>query len=225
VSCRSLLRVFALPEASSLRRGWLTPPLSNLLRAIIANAIFLARFGVPNEGSWFKTQCEVAVFERSADFGLHTFPSIAVRHALPVAANLERLGDPRNRAALAIILDAAIHIAFAFKITFKGDWNEITVAVEINAEVTIIDCDTLVSINGFALIEELQSLPAECAVRFGERTEAKPQRQIGCADGIRIVLFRMDCSAPAAISAWPKRVTALNRPGSPLGRRRSDLSP
>jgi len=38
------------------------------------------------------------------------------------------------------------------KISLTDNWNEITVAVEINAGATIINCDALVSINGLALV-------------------------------------------------------------------------
>jgi hypothetical protein len=47
----------------------------------------------------------------------------------------------------AIVDEAAI-----FGVTMKGNWNEIAVAVEINAELAIVDCDTRMSIKGFALI-------------------------------------------------------------------------
>jgi hypothetical protein len=73
---------------------------------------------------------------------------------------------------LAVILEAAIEIdAAVLQIRLKGDWNEIAVPVEMNPEVTIIDCDTLMSINGFMLVKNVQSLPPQRVVRLGERPE------------------------------------------------------
>src|SRR5271170_3576800 len=100
------------PKASSLRgRSPASPSLDGFFRPVATDAILLARSGVQNDRSGFKSQRELTFLELNSDCGLNCVPQSANWAPRDVGSHLECLGKPPERPFVcAVILDVAFKV-------------------------------------------------------------------------------------------------------------------